>query len=908
MYANVRGIDLGKTVLVVGGGIAGMQASLDLADRGLAVYLVEKYPSIGGRMAQLDKTFPTMDCSICILGPKMISVLHHPNITLLTYSEVKEVSGSAGNFEVKITKKPRYVDESKCTGCDECTKVCPVALPNEFDMGLSKRKAIYRLFPQSVPNVFAIDRRGTSPCRYACPADVRAQGYVALIADRKFKEAYDIIRKDLVLPRVLGRVCFHPCENECERGKVDEPVAICALKRFIADYVKKTEKEKPELLPKKYEEKVAIIGAGPAGLAAAYELVKMGYSVTVFEKDSELGGMVRYAIPDYRLPKSVLDEDIGYLVELGVEMRTNTVLGKDLTLEDLRKRGYRAFFLAVGAQKSVKLGIEGENLAGVLHALNFLRSSNLGEKINLGDSVAVIGGGNGAVDSARTALRLGAKKVTILYRRSRAEMPAYQPEVEEAEKEGVEIRFLVAPKRIIGSNGKVAVIECLQMALGPPDETGRRRPFPIEGSEHTVPVDTLIVAIGQTLDSSTLPEKIQTSRGTIIVDPVTLETNILGVFAGGDATLGPASVVEAIACGKDAAISIHRYLRGRDIKAGRPEKRTKVEEVPREGIIKKRRKAIPVLPVRKRVGNFNEVVHGYAEEMAVEEANRCLSCGGCSECRECEKACSAQAVDFSQHPEDINLNVSSIILATGLELSDPASISEYGYKRYKNVLLSLEFERLINASGPTRGELIRPSDNKHPRRIVFVQCVGSRTQQKGFPYCSSVCCMYATKEAILVREHNPECEVYILYMDLRVFGKRFQEFVSRARDDWGVKYVNGRPSTIMENPETKDLLIRYQNIMEEKIENLHADLVVLCPALIPREDNKILAKILDAELNEHNFFKNEDPLLMSVETNVPGVFVCGYCQAPKDISESVTQASAAAARAAEIAVSTVSEG
>lgn len=894
-----------NAVLVVGGGIAGMQASLDLADRGSKVYLVEKSPSIGGRMAQLDKTFPTMDCSICILGPKMISVLHHPNITLLTYSEVKEVSGSAGDFKVRVIKKPRYVDESKCTGCDECTKVCPVTFPNEFDMGLAKRKAIYRLFPQSVPNIFAIDRRGTPPCRYTCPASVNAQGYVALIANRKFKEAYDLIRKDLVLPGVLGRVCFHPCENECERGEVDEPVAICALKRFAVDYARKTEKEKVERLPKKYEEKVAIIGSGPAGLAAACELVRMGYPVTVFEKDSELGGMVRYAIPNYRLPKHVLDEDISYFVDSGVEIRTNTTLGKDVTLQDLKKMGYVAFLLAVGTQKSVRLGIEGEDVDGVLHALNFLRSANLREKINIGDSIAVVGGGDVAVDSARTALRLGAKKVTIFYRRSRKEMPAHQPEVKEAENEGVEIKFLVSPKKILGEKGKVTAIECLKMALGPPDETGRRRPILIEGSEHTIPVDNVIVAIGQTLDSSSIPEKIRTSRRTIIVDPVTFETNIPGVFAGGDATLGPASVIQAIACGKEAAISIHRYLRGEDVRAGRPEKRIKVKEVPKEGIIKKQRKTIPVLSIEKRRKNFEEVVLGYTEEMAVEEANRCLSCGGCSECRECEKACSAQAVDFSQRPEEITLNVSSIILATGLELYDPAPISEYGYKRYKNVLLSLQFERLINASGPTRGELLRPSDNKHPRRIVFIQCVGSRTQQKGLAYCSSVCCMYATKEAILVREHEPECEVYILYMDLRVFGKRFQEFVSRARDQWGVKYVNGRAALVIEDPETKDLLVRYENIAQGKIEELRADLVVLCPALIPREDNRLLAKISGLELNEYDFFKTKDPLLMSVETNVEGIFVCGYCQAPKDISESVTQASAAAARAAEVVVSTV---
>jgi len=431
-----------SAVLVVGGGIAGIQASLDLADRGLTVYLVEKSPSIGGRMAQLDKTFPTMDCSICILAPKMIECFRHSNIKLLICSEVKEVTGSAGNFKVKVLKNPRFVDTEKCTGCGACTEKCPVKVPSEFDMGMGMRKAVYMPFPQAVPRV------------------------------------------------------------------------------------------------------------------------------TVIDKDN-----------------------------------------------------------------------------------------------------------------------------------------------------------------------------CLYFQKGV--------------------------------------------------------------------------------------------------------------------------------------------------------------------CKVCEKFCQVHAINFGQEPEEITLNVSSIILATGLELYDPKSISEYGYKRYKDVLLSLEFERLINASGPTRGKLLRLSDNKHPRRIVFIQCVGSRTQQKGFPYCSSVCCMYATKEAILIREHEPECEVYILYMDLRVFGKRFQEFVSRARDEWGIKYVNGRVAVVIEDSATKDILVRYENILEGKIAELQADLVVLCPALIPREGNKFLAKILGLELDSFGFFKTKDPLLMSVETNVEGVVVCGYCQAPKDISESVTQASAAAARAAEVAVSTV---
>lgn len=429
-----------NAVLVIGGGIAGIQAALDLANHGVKVYLVEKSPSIGGRMAQLDKTFPTMDCSICILAPKMIECLRHPNIELLTYSEVKEVTGRAGNFTVKVVKKPRFVDASKCTGCGDCTEKCPLRVASEFDMGMGKRKAIFMVFPQAVPRVAVID------------------------------------------------------------------------------------------------------------------------------KDNCL------------------------------------------------------FF-----QKGV--------------------------------------------------------------------------------------------------------------------------------------------------------------------------------------------------------------------------------------------------------------------------------------CRICEKLCQAHAVSFDQKAEEITLNVSSLVLATGVECWNPASISEYGYGRYENVLLSLEFERIINASGPTHGELVRPSDGEKPRTIAFIQCVGSRGDQDGVPYCSSVCCMYATKEAILVREHHPECKVNILYMDLRVFGKRFQEFVTRAREQWGVNYVNGRAAVIMEDSVTQSLLIRYENVAEGKMQELWTDLVVLCPALIPREDNKALAKTLGIELDVDGFLKTNDPLLMPVETNVDGVFVCGYCQSPKDISESVTQASAAASKAAEVATS-----
>ncbi len=426
-----------NAVLVIGGGIAGIQAALDVANRGITVYLVEKSPSIGGRMAQLDKTFPTMDCSICILAPKMIECFRHPKINLLTYSEVKDVKGSVGDFQVSVLKKPRFVNVDKCTGCGECTAKCPIKVANEFDMGIGKRKAAFMVFPQAVPRVAVID------------------------------------------------------------------------------------------------------------------------------KDNCL------------------------------------------------------FF-----QKGI--------------------------------------------------------------------------------------------------------------------------------------------------------------------------------------------------------------------------------------------------------------------------------------CKICEKFCQANAIDFNQKAEEVTLNVSSIIVATGLESWNPVSITEYGYKRHKNILLSLEFERLINASGPTQGELLRPSDGKKPHTITFLLCTGSRSENR-FSYCSGVCCMYATKEAVLVREHHPECIVNIIYMDLRVYGKRFQELVTRAKEEWNVNYVHGRAAIIIEDPATSNLLIRYENITEGKVKEIASDLVVLCPALVPMEDNKLLAKTLNVELDDYGFFKTKDQLLMPVETIADGIFVCGYCQSPKDISESVTQASAAAEKASEIA-------
>jgi len=485
------------------------------------------------------------------------------------------------------------------------------------------------------------------PCRKACPAGINIQAYIALTSQGKFKEALEVIRKYIPLPAVCGRVCFSPCEDACTRKHVDDSLSIRAIKRLVADYELKMGKyEKPKPLPKKYDEKIAIIGSGPAGLAAAYELLKMGYSATVFEKASKPGGMLRECIPNYRLPKEVLDAEIQYLMDLGLEIKTDAMLGKELTIDGLLNQGYKAVFIAIGAQKSLSLFCDGEDLDSVLHSLEFLKSVNAGEHVELGSRVAVIGGGNVAIDVARTAKRLGSSEVTVIYRRSEEEMPAHHKDVEEAKLERVNFLFLSSPKRFIGKNGKLVSTKCLKMILGPPDETGRRRPMPIEGSEFTVPVDNVILAIGEAPDTSFLPKEVEVTKGsTIIVDPVTLETKMPRVFAGGDVVTGPASVIEAIAAGKKAAVSIDRYLRGLDLKArGKeeiPEKKWVTSEVLLE---KKPAQPVPCLASPQRFGNFREVELGFDVEAGVREAHRCLFCGPCTQCLELEDLCESDDV------------------------------------------------------------------------------------------------------------------------------------------------------------------------------------------------------------------------------------------------------------------------
>ncbi|MFC1902877.1 NADH-quinone oxidoreductase subunit NuoF [Chloroflexota bacterium] len=460
----------------------------------------------------------------------------------------------------------------------------------------------------------------SAPCTHTCPAGVDIPRYIRFIMNGKPGAAVATIREKIPFPSVCGLVCFHPCEAKCRRGQLDEAIAVRMLKGYAALHDTGEWKEKIEVSPATGR-KVAIVGAGPAGLTAAYYLARLGHAVIVFEALPEPGGMMRFAIPDYRLPKDILGAEIKEIEDIGVEIKTGIRID---STDSLFKDGYDAIFLGVGAHQGIKIGVEGESHPKVIECVNFLREVSLGNKVEVGDKVAVIGGGNVAIDGARTALRLGAKEVDIIYRRTEAEMPASHEEIEDALAEGVQIQYLAAPSKIKSKNGKVE-LEAIRMELGEMDSSGRRRPVPIEGSEFAMSFDTIIAAIGQHPE---IPKKfnITAGRGNAIqVDPNTLATSRKGVFAGGDAMRGPASVIEAITDGRKAAISIDKYLGGTgeidEVLAPPQEAAEPLDEAEEKG-----RPHMPTRPAEQRVKDFSQVELGYTEEMATEEAMRCLRC------------------------------------------------------------------------------------------------------------------------------------------------------------------------------------------------------------------------------------------------------------------------------------------
>jgi len=461
------------------------------------------------------------------------------------------------------------------------------------------------------------------PCKYTCPAGIDIPRYVRLIAEGRFQDAVEVIREKTPFVNVLGCVCDHPCEQACRRGEINEPIAIRDLKRFAAEQDSGRWQQKIKIAPETGK-KVAIVGSGPAGLTAAWFLRKLGHCITVFEALPETGGMLRVGIPKYRLPEDVLNQEIKEIEKIGVKIKTNT---KIESLDELFNQGFKAIFLALGAIKGMKMGIPGEDDPRVLDGISLLNSINSGDRVSIDGKVAVVGGGNVAIDVARSTLRVGAEKVTILYRRTQKEMPAAPEEVEEALSEGVNINFLVAPQRILPESDKLKV-ECIRMRLGEPDASGRSRPVPIESSEFTTEVNRLVMAISQ---KPVVPEEFNLSMnrwGYIRPDEETLACSREGVFSGGDVVSGPASVIKAIQDGRKAAISIDKYLGGKGLIDQKfiPEEQENPRLGSEEGFADKKRAEMPTLAADKRVNDFSQVERGFDEKTALQEAKRCLRC------------------------------------------------------------------------------------------------------------------------------------------------------------------------------------------------------------------------------------------------------------------------------------------
>ena len=517
------------------------------------------------------------------------------------------------------------VVEENCVGCGACETVCP------------KYVMKVKTMSERLMHFNCSDDR-LAPCRQTCPAEIDIPLYIAQIREGDYEGAVNTIRERNPFLLSCGRVCPHPCETNCRRGIEDEPVSINQLKRFVADYGMNSEERLPMPMAPQTRKRIAVIGGGPAGLTCAYFLRRLGHQVNIFEAMPKLGGMLRYGIPQYRLPKEVLDWEIEGILDLGIDFHTNVRFGQDFDLTSLVASGFDAIFLGIGAWKDTSLRVKGEDLKGCYTGIDFLSRLASGENIPTGRTAAIIGGGNTAIDCTRNLIRMGVKKVYIVYRRTRAEMPANSVEIDAAEHEGVQFSFLAAPVEVKGDeDGQVTHLEYLKMKLGEPDASGRRRPVPIEGSETLLETDMVITAIGQSPEISftersrkRLAELKTTRWNTIDVDPATLQSNIPYLFAAGDAATGPSLVVDAIGGGRRAARSIHQYVMGQKITAQTQElgkdliAETLFDHV--AGVIKNPRAPMPELPVEERIYSFIEVDQVLTENSAKNESNRCLSC------------------------------------------------------------------------------------------------------------------------------------------------------------------------------------------------------------------------------------------------------------------------------------------
>ena len=845
----------------------------------------------------------------------MVSVGRHPNIKLLAYSEINTVSGYVGNYKVRVRRKARYVDESKCTGCGNCASVCPIEISNEFDHGLSTRKAAYRFSAQAVPGAFAIDKKGIAPCRAACPTDQRAQGYIALVKQKRYADAYWAIRREHPFPSVCGRVCNRNCEAACSRGKVDEPVNVMGIKRFVADWAYKHRDELPNMRdksivgtpfqhePKPTGKRVAVIGAGPAGLTVALDLVRLGHKVKVFDAQPEAGGMIRVGIPPHRLPYEMLDWEVQQILDEGVELELNTWIDDIPSLLKTRKMGgpFHAVLIATGAHVAKKVDIPGKDHPDNWLSLPFLKQVCLGNPPDLsGKRIAVIGGGNVALDCARSSVRIGASECRMIFRKPKGEMTGFEWEVKIAEEEGVTMCGATMFKEILVEGDKVVGVKCVRTEYHGYDAKGRIMIDELPGTEHVLPADIVIWATGQGCDLSFLPGdgSVKPVKSGIDSDDEMM-TSLPGVFVAGDVHRGSTFyVVDAIGEGHHAARSMDRYLRGEQgvREPNLPPKVELVESEVRARIehgeaSQAQRVQIRTLPLEERYHNFREVDLGLTEEEALQEAERCVRCGTCAECLECVAACERGAIDHDMQDNWEEFTVGTIILATGFKEFNPERLPELNYEKFPNILTALEFERMVNASGPTNGKILL-KNGQPPKSVAVVHCVGSR-DARTHEYCSRACCMYSLKLSQLVHEYAA-ADVHEIYRDIRSFGKGYEEFYNRTAQ-MGVHFHHGKVKSI--EKKNGGLCVAWDEAYHDQPNHIEVDMVILATGFEPQIDTGQVASQFGISRSKDGFFLERHPKLAPVETTSQGIFLAGACQSPKDIPDSVAQAGAAAAGA-----------
>ncbi len=888
-------------VLVVGAGVGGMESALTLGDMGFRVLVVEKEPSVGGRMILLSKVFPTLDCASCISTPKMAAVNNHPNIRTLVSSEVDDITPDGeGGFKVHLTRKPTFVDAAKCTGCALCEPACTVAVPDEFNYDLAARHAAHIAFPQAVPKKAVITREGTSPCSFACPAGVKPHGYISLVRSGQYDKAFRQHLDDAPLVGVLSRACYAPCEDQCSRAELEGTLPIRGIKRFMADRYYANHPV-PEYGPstERRGQRVAVVGSGPAGLAAAFFLGRNGYDVTVFEADREPGGIMRWGIPAYRLPKEVLARDLANITALGVRIETAHPI---TSLKALRDSGFDAVFVAAGDRGGRKLSVPGEELPGVIDSMEFLHRVNDGRAPDLaGKAVVVIGGGNVAIDSARSALRLGARSVRLYCLESRAEMPAHPWEVQEAVDEGVVITNSWGVGQVFGYDHRVSGVELIR-CTSVFDAEHRFRPTFDPAVRETVSGEVLITAIGLSPNTQAFASELTLRRnGTIEVDPETLATSMAGVFAGGDAVTGPTMIVTSIGQGKRAAFHIDRFLRkvtdGRRFDDRLPvADRVAVAAKAREHGTRREPVAIVRIPVAERLASFAPYEFAMGEADARASANRCLDCGVCSECRECVAACPAGAIDLDMRARHETVTVGAVAIATGFSPFDARQKPAFGFGRFANVITGPQMDRILAPTRPFNA-VVRPSDGKAPTNVAFLLCAGSRDEQVGNRLCSRVCCMYSMKQAQLLMGAIPLADVTIYYIDIRAFGKGYEEFFQQTKG-MGVYFTRGKVSRV-EETDSNDLIVHYEDIEGDGgPKEARHDLVVLATGLLPNPGAFRLFPEGAPEKDSHAYVRETNEELEPGRTSLPGVFVIGSATAVRDIPDTILHSEAASAQIA----------